>query len=305
MCKLSKKLNSLPHDCSSFDFDRNNIIESTKLNIVKPGRVLSFNACKVTNYERAYLDETIIEVRINKLKFWALFDSGSEASLISEIYVNKYFPEWKNYEDLVNGPESGRGVNGNHFSIVGTKLFYVEIGNFKSLVPLCISPINQGIIYGLDILKTFNISLIFSPEKIRVFQAEVYLHTKFEYDKHRAVNSMKITLYPNQKKLVSFYSSNILEGKDYVGHAHHSSPSIVLPSIATGGKHVLRLLARNDSKKKVCFKKNEIIVNLVKFDEELRNLTNLDTLTMMKSTCNLPIPFYNEKCEFNKVYYSV
>ena len=78
-------------------------------------------------------------------------------------------------------------------------------------MPLCISPINQGIIFGLDILKTFNISLIFSPEKIRIFQAEVYLHTKFENDKHRAVNSMKITLYPNQKKLVSFYSSNIVK----------------------------------------------------------------------------------------------
>ena len=24
----------------------------------------------------------------------------------------------------------------------------------------------------------------------------------------------------------------------------------------------------------------------------------------MKSTCDLPIPFFNEKCEFNKVYYS-
>ena len=204
MCKLSKKLNSLPHNCSSLDYDRNNIIDNTKLKIVKPDRVLNFNACKVTKYERAYLEETIIEVRINKLKFWALFDSGSEASLISEIYVNKYFPEWKKYEDLVNAPESGRGVNGKHFNIVGTKLFYVEIGNFKSLVPLCISPINQGIIFGLDILKTFNISLIFSPEKIRIFQSEVYLHTKFENDKHRAVNSMKITLYPNRKNWFHF-----------------------------------------------------------------------------------------------------
>ena len=305
MCKLSKKLNSLPHNCSSLDYDRNNIIDNTKLNIVKPDRVLNFNACKVTKYERAYLEETIIEVRINKLKFWALFDSGSEASLISEIYVNKYFPEWKKYEDLVNAPESGRGVNGKHFNIVGTKLFYVEIGNFKSLVPLCISPINQGIIFGLDILKTFNISLIFSPEKIRIFQSEVYLHTKFENDKHRAVNSMKITLYPNQKKLVSFYSSNIVEGEDYVGHAHHSSPSVVLPSISKGSNNVLYLVVKNDSRKKVCFKKNEIMVNLIKFDGEIRNLTNLDTLSMMKSTCNLPIPFYNEKCEFNKVYYSV
>ena len=81
-------------------------------------------------------------------------------------------------------------------------------------MPLCISTLNQGIIFGLDILKTFNISLIFSPEKIHVFQKEVYLNTKFVNEKHRALNSMKITLYPNQKKLVSFYSLSIVEGED-------------------------------------------------------------------------------------------
>ena len=127
MCKLSKKLNSLPHDCSSFDYDRNNIIENTKLNIIKPNRVLNFNACKVAKYERAYLDETIIEVRINNLKFWALFDSGSETSLISEIYVNKYFPEWKNYEDLVNATESGRGGERKTFQSISC---YLQPTNF-------------------------------------------------------------------------------------------------------------------------------------------------------------------------------
>ena len=88
---------------------------------------------------------------------------------------------------------------GELFEMEKIAKFYVEIRNFKSWVPLCISPINQGITFSLDILKPFNISLIFSPEKIRVFQAEVYLHTKSENDKHRAVKPMKITLYPNQK----------------------------------------------------------------------------------------------------------
>ena len=132
----------------------------------------------------------------------------------------------------------------NFLTYLQTKIFYIEIGNFKSSAPLCILPINQGIIFGLDILnqgiifgldilKTLSISLIFAPEKIHVFQKEVFLNTKFVNEKHRALNSMKITLYPNQKKLVSFYSLIIVEGEDYVGHAYHSSPSIVLPCIST------------------------------------------------------------------------
>ena len=61
-----------------------------------------------------------------------------------------------------------------------------------------------------------------------------------------------------EKKLISIYSVKIVEVEDYIGDAiyqYHSSPLIVLPSISTGGEHVLELLVRNDSKKKVCFKK--------------------------------------------------
>ena len=82
------------------------------------------------------------------------------------LYINKYLSEWKKHEDLVNVPEKGRGVNGKNFEIAATKLFI-------NLVPLSISPIIQGILFGLDILKTFNISLIFPPETLRVFQKEV------------------------------------------------------------------------------------------------------------------------------------
>ena len=56
-----------------------------------------------------------------------------------------------------------------------------------------------------------------------------------------------------------------------------------MPCISTGGKHVLKLLVSNHSKKKVCFKEKEIAVNSVKLDGETKNLTNIDIL---KGSCS-------------------
>ena len=88
------------------------------------------------------MDETIIEVEINGVKLGALFDTGSEASLISIVYLNKFFPDWDTYEDLLNAPLNGQGVNGEKFEIVATKIFKVKIGYETKDVPLSISSLN-------------------------------------------------------------------------------------------------------------------------------------------------------------------
>ena len=121
--------------------------------VIKSNRIVSFNSCKTEKYKSTLLDETIIGVEINSVKLGALFDTGSEASLISIVYLNKYFPNWKKYEDLINAPLSGQGVNGEKFEIVATKIFSVKIGYETKDVALSISSLNQSIIFGLDVLK--------------------------------------------------------------------------------------------------------------------------------------------------------
>ena len=173
MCKFPKKLVSSPLDQVSSQFSELNLnVEKTNNRIdaaLQSNRILFFNSYKTAEYSRALLDETIIEVEINGVKLGALFDTGSEASLISIVYLNKFFPDWDTYEDLLNAPLNGQGVNGEKFEIVATKIFKVKIGYETKDVPLSISSLNQSIIFGLDVLKLFSVSLICSPERIRIF----------------------------------------------------------------------------------------------------------------------------------------
>ena len=273
--------------------------------VIKSNRIVSFNSCKTEKYKSTLLDETIIGVEINSVKLGALFDTGSEASLISIVYLNKYFPNWKKYEDLINAPLSGQGVNGEKFEIVATKIFSVKIGYETKDVALSISSLNQSIIFGLDVLKMFSISLICSPEKIRIFQKEYFLNAKYSKTKNdRASNLNKIALYPNQKKVITFHSSEILQGVDYIAFSDPLSPSIALPSICKGGVRLMQVLVRNDSRKKVTYKKNTIFINFSKLEGETKKLTDLNVFNIMIATKELPIPFYNKECQFNHVYYS-
>ena len=308
MCKFPKKLVSSPLDQVSSQFSELNLnVEKTNNRIdaaLQSNRILFFNSYKTAEYSRALLDETIIEVEINGVKLGALFDTGSEASLISIVYLNKFFPDWDTYEDLLNAPLNGQGVNGEKFEIVATKIFKVKIGYETKDVPLSISSLNQSIIFGLDVLKLFSVSLICSPERIRIFQKEYFLSAKSNAPIDKAVNLHKIALYPRQKKVITFHSSQILQGVDYITYSNHMSPSIVLPSLTKGGVHSVKVLVRNDSRKKINFKKNTIFINFSKLQGETKPLTDCAAFNLMLTTKEPPIPFYNRECQFNNVYYS-
>ena len=81
-----------------------------------------FNVLRSIN-ERSFISEVTIPIFINNIKFLALCDSGSESSIIGLNYINKYLPNWRTFEDGINKPEYGIGVDGSTFSILGAKLF--------------------------------------------------------------------------------------------------------------------------------------------------------------------------------------
>ena len=76
-----------------------------------------FNILRSVN-ERSFISEVTIPISINKIKFMALCDSGSERSLIGLInYLIKNFTNWRAFEDGIKKAEYGIGVYGSTFSL--------------------------------------------------------------------------------------------------------------------------------------------------------------------------------------------
>ena len=76
--------------------------------------------------------------------------------------MNKYFPNWRTFEDGVNKLEYGIGVDGSTFSILGAKLFTIKIGKTVLKAQLSIPEKSNELILGLDLLKNFQMKINFT-----------------------------------------------------------------------------------------------------------------------------------------------
>ena len=264
----------------------------------------NFNFNKTYN-KRSYISEVTIPLIINNVKLYALLDSGSESSILSLKYAEKFFKNWKNFKDGFYKLDYGIGVEGSRFNILGTKMFTVQIGSTILESSFSIPERGTEIIIGLDLLKLFNISMHFSS-KIHLYCNNEYITSEFIEDKNTITSTYnkKCVLYPNETKIYSLQNSNFKDNSTYLSYSHEDCASIIVPSTSVSKNGSLNIILKNDSKKKMTFKPNFLkIVSEVVNPDDICDLNDITAKDLILDSEILPVHFYNKNCEFNNRYY--
>jgi len=264
-----------------------------------------FNVLRSIN-ERSFISEVTIPILINNIEFLALCDSGSESSIIGLNYINKYFPNWRTFEDGVNKPEYGIGVDGSTFSILGAKLFTIKIGKTVLKAQLSIPEKSNELILGLDLLKNFQMKINFT-KPIEIFCNNSFVPSTFVTNKQNCIRiNTKTTLYPKQAKFLLLQHERFINDCTYLSFSNMDSSSIVIPSIGIATNGSIQVLVRNDSHKKVSFKPKTLTINVELVNEEdIFSLQNPEGRKIILDSKTCPLPFYNKSCEFNQSYYNI
>ena len=155
-------------------------------------------------------------------------------------------------------------------------------------------------IFGLDLLKLFQIKLIFAT-KILIYSFNEFIsasdiqHSKTEI----LFNNCKILLNPNQTKTLSIPCPALSENNSYLVYSHEDSPSIIIPCIVNVNNKVINISINNDSKKKLWIKKNFLKICVEPLlNREVQGLHNPYTRELFIETRSPPIPFYNKQSDF-------
>ena len=108
MYKFFKKLKVFSCDFFTAEHSSNNATTAINPNHSPENRmknsksVIEFKAFSFKNIQRrSYSSEVTIPLIINNVQLQALIDSGSESSIISLNYLNKYFKNWEKFSDKV------------------------------------------------------------------------------------------------------------------------------------------------------------------------------------------------------------
>ena len=294
MYKFFKKLKVFSCDSFTAEHSSNNIPTSIDLNpnldskirIDKP--FIDFKSFSLKHMQRrSYSSEVTIPVKINNIQLHALLDSGSESSIISLDILNKYFKNWEcSLSDGFSKPDFGIGVDGSTFKILAVKIFEVQVGKNNIYAQISVPERGSDLIFGLDLLKLFQIKLIFAT-KILIYSFNEFIsasdiqHSKTEI----LFNNCKILLNPNQTKTLSIPCPALSENNSYLVYAHKDSPSIIIPCIANVNNKEINVSINNDSKKKLWIKKNFLkicVETLLNGEEKQKDITSLCFLNLPK-----------------------
>ena len=263
-----------------------------------------FNILRSVN-ERSFISEVTIPISINNIKFMALCDSGSESSIIGLTYIKKYFPDWNSFEDGINKPEYGIGVDGSTFSILGTKIFTIKIGKTVLKAQLSVPEKSNELILGLDLLKSFQMKINFT-KPIEIFCNNTFIPSAYMSNNHNCLRiNTKTTLYPKQEKFLLIKNEQILNDNTYLSFSNTESSSIVIPSIGIATNNSLQILVRNSSNKKITFKPNTLSIRLeIVNEEDIFSLQHPEGRKIILDSKTCPLPFYNKDCHFNQSFYN-
>ena len=293
-----------------FDFRKSNIenIDSTHEEkdrlCNKTINFCNFNLNK-SIHDRSYINEVTIPVTINGIKLYALLDSGSESSILTLKYAEKFFKNWRNFPNGFYKLDYGIGVDGSRFKILGTKLFTVQIGSTILNSSFSIPERGSELIIGLDLLKLFNITMHFSS-KIHLYCNDEYITSEFLKNQAENLNTinMKCVLRPNEAKTYTITNESFIDNCTYLSYSHENCASIVIPSASIAKNGSLKIVLKNDSKKKQVFKPKTLKIISEKIDpKDIYDLKNIEGKNAILESETLPIHFYNKNSEFNNKYY--
>ena len=268
-------------------------------------RFSNFKAIKAFN-PRSYQSEVMIPVIINNVKLWGLLDSGSESSIISLNYAEKYFKKWRDFKEGFYKLDFGIGVEGSRFKILGTKLFKLQIGSTVLNASFSIPERGSELIIGLDLLKLFNISMHFSS-KISLYCNDEYIISEFlkKGGELESTNLNKCVLRPNETKLQQLTNSRFEDDITYITYSKENSDSVAIPCTSVARNGSINILLRNDNKKKAVFKPNSLKFLSEPVDkDDIFNIDDKNAKNLILDSKSLPIPFYNQNCKFNKNQYN-
>ena len=264
-----------------------------------------FNFNKSSKH-RSFSSEVTIPLKINGVNLYGLLDSGSESSILSLDYANKFFKNWRNFEDGFYKLDFGVGVDGSRFNILGTKMFTVQIGSTVLASSFSIPERGTELIIGLDLLKLFNISMKFSSE-IHLYCNEEHITSEFIENNNKILTSYnkKCVLYPNETKMILVKNDELIDDMTYLSYSDENSSSIVVPSTSVSKNGVLSVIIKNDSKKKTVFKPNSLKIKVEEINaDDIYSIQDMEAKTIILESEVLPTLFFNKNCTFNNDYYS-
>jgi len=175
---------------------------------------------------RSYISEVTVPLIINDVPLYALLDSGSESSILSLSYANKYFKNWQSYENGFYELDYGIGVDGSRFKILGTKRFKVQIGSTILSTYFSIPEKGTALIIGLDLLKLFNISMHFGDNNnIHIYCNDKYVKSENikNNNENLSTNQQKCVIYPNETKIFALIDDKFIENRTYLSYSNEAS----------------------------------------------------------------------------------
>ena len=287
-----------------------------------PHNLIHFNAVNIAKYNvyqaqafnnvRSTLLDVTISIQIEGTAIHAILDSGSETNLIGSNLLDRKIPHWRSLPSVA-GPTGGIGADGSEFQILDNKVCtFFESGTYFSC-PIAVANKANECLLGLTFLREANVSMFFSKSCIDLYMNNVKIKSMTQkgdsYDKVTMKYPFKIVLNPNQMKTIKFHSLNFQNGITYCIHSNALSWSIVIPTLEIAERNTLRIVIRNDSRKKIYVKPNQLLIDFEVIDDadEVFNFNEPEFVEMYSTISqfeDLPIPFYNKDCVCNKGLYS-
>jgi len=115
---------------------------------------------------------------------------------------------------------------------------------------------------------------------------------------------MKCILRPNEAKTYTITNESFIDNCTYLSYSHENCASIVIPSASIAKNGSLKIVLKNDSKKKQVFKPKTLKIISEKIDpNDIYELKNIEGKNAILESETLPIHFYNKNSEFNNKYY--
>ena len=219
--------------------------------------------------------------------------------------TRKLCKNWQTLEEI-SGPTSGIGVNGSEFQFYCTKLFTVKMGEMVKKVPLSIASFDCGLIFGLDTMKKFDLSIHFAND-IQVFCGEHFLNTVYSGKEPKplfAHGMNKVSINKYSTKLYTIYHPELINNQSYYVSSHADFPSLSIPCITMARDGSVTFPLNNTQKNKIHFKPAELGFNIEKISEqEVGYFNDQNVKDGLFRADKIPIPVYNRESKFNVGFY--
>ena len=116
----------------------------------------------------------------------------------------------------------------------------------------------------------------------------------------------KLVMQSKQSKVLKLRSNKFIDGENYCVVSNPNSISLIIPTISTAINQSLDIYLRNDSRKKIVIKRDNLIIDfeILRNTDEIYDFEKIDeVLKDISEISSVPIPYYNCQAVLNKGFY--